>query len=169
MSSLTQEAFAQSAAEKEDIMADKESGSDGDLIQFSEDDGEVMEDKGEGEGGSLKAALDVQTPVWVEASDDNIDTTIIHMELVEDLAKKKKDLGKREQDLLTREALLKAAEQELDRKFQELTQLRTEIEALLVTQSEEEQARILSLVKVYEGMKAKDCLLYTSPSPRDRG
>lgn len=151
VSSLTQAAFAE-----EEMMADKmtEKPAEEPMIKFAEEEPEAMMEKKD--GGEMKGAMDVETPVWVEASDDNIDTTMIHMELVEDLARKKKDLGKREQNLMTREALLKAAEKELDRKYQELTQLRTEIEALLQTQSEEEQARIASLVKVYEGMKAKD-------------
>ena len=165
VSSLTQAAFAEEKSDDEKMMADKMDPKmekeammekEG-MIKFSEDSEDKMEDKMHAkEGGKMKGAMEVETPVWVEASDDNIDTTMIHMELVEDLARKKKNLGKREQNLMTREALLKAAEKELDRKFQELTQLRTEIETLLETQSEEEQARIASLVKVYEGMKAKD-------------
>jgi len=51
---------------------------------------------------------------------------------------------------------LKTAEQELNQKYEELVSLKAEIESLLVQQSEEEQARIASLVKIYEGMKPKD-------------
>jgi flagellar motility protein MotE (MotC chaperone) len=58
--------------------------------------------------------------------------------------------------MVTREALLRAAEQEIDRKYNELAQLRGEIEKLLQKQSDEEQARIVSLVKIYEGMKPAD-------------
>ena len=49
-----------------------------------------------------------------------------------------------------------AAEQELDRKYSELVSLRSELEGLLEEQSEEEQKSITKLVKMYEGMKAKD-------------
>ena len=65
-------------------------------------------------------------------------------------------MDKREKEIMTREALLRAAEQELDRKYQELSNLRTDIEGLLKQQSDEENARIASLVKIYEGMKPKD-------------
>ena len=51
---------------------------------------------------------------------------------------------------------MKAAEQQIDRKYQELEKIRGEIQALLVQQTEEEKARVNSLVKIYEGMKAKD-------------
>jgi flagellar motility protein MotE (MotC chaperone) len=76
--------------------------------------------------------------------------------LYRDLTKRREDLEKREKTLATREALLEAAEREMDQKVRELTGLRTEIEGLLNKQSEEEKARAESLVRIYEGMKAKD-------------
>lgn len=93
---------------------------------------------------------------WREEGGEDLGTTAVRMELFEDLAKRREEIDKRERELHTREALLKAAEQELDRKYQELSQLGREIEKLLETQSEEEEARIKSLVKIYEGMKPKD-------------
>lgn len=77
-------------------------------------------------------------------------------DVLEDMAERRKELDQRERELATREALLRAAEQELERKFEEMTNLRSEIEGLLVQQSEEEEARIKSLVKIYEGMKPKE-------------
>lgn len=77
-------------------------------------------------------------------------------DVLEDMSERRKELDQRERELSTREALLRAAEQEIERKFEEMTNLRTEIEGLLVQQSEEEEARIKSLVKIYEGMKPKE-------------
>ncbi len=99
---------------------------------------------------------DAESIDWKDASDSDIDVSAVKMEMFEDLQNRRKDLEKRERMLVTREALLRAAEQELDRKYQEMAALRKEIESLLEQQSEEEKARIESLVKVYEGMKAKD-------------
>lgn len=93
---------------------------------------------------------------WQDASEDMIDASEVKKELFEDLARRRADLETREKQLATREALLKAAEQELDQKYRELKVLKKEIEELLQDQSEQEQARITSLVKIYEGMKAKD-------------
>ncbi len=93
---------------------------------------------------------------WRDASDSDLDYTNVRMELFEDLSKRRKEIEEREQSVLAHEALLRAAEQELDRKYQELSQLRNELERLLDEQSEEEQTRIMSLVKIYEGMKPKD-------------
>lgn len=93
---------------------------------------------------------------WRDASDDEIEYRNVKLEMFDDLSERRKTLDKREKGITAREALLKAAEQELDRKYQELSHLRTKIEGLLEQQSEEEQARIASLVKIYEGMKPKD-------------
>lgn len=93
---------------------------------------------------------------WMDASDSDFDVTGVKMEMFKDMSARRQELDKRERALVTREALLRAAEQELDRKYQEMAELRGEIESLLEKQSEEEQARIQSLVKIYEGMKPKE-------------
>lgn len=93
---------------------------------------------------------------WKDSTDSDIEFSEVRMELFEDLSARRKDLQGRERELAVREALLKAAEQEIDQKYKELISLRSEIQDLLVEQSEEEKARVESLVKIYEGMKPKD-------------
>lgn len=93
---------------------------------------------------------------WRDASDQEADYTNVKMEMFDSLSKRRQGLDSREKDIQTREALLKAAEQELDRKVQELTKLKSEMERLLVQQSEEEEQSINRLVTIYEGMKPKD-------------
>lgn len=93
---------------------------------------------------------------WKDSIDSDIEFSEVRMELFEDLSKRRKGLEERERELAVREALLKAAEQEIDQKYKELVSLRSEIQDLLVEQSEEEKQRIASLVKIYEGMKPKD-------------
>ena len=92
----------------------------------------------------------------IEQLDGFDEVTPIQAELAEDLVKQRKRLEAREAQLFQKEALLQAAEQELDRKYQELVGLRENLERLLVTQSEEEDKRINSLVKIYENMKPKE-------------
>lgn len=104
----------------------------------------------------LDAPPAVDTPEWVDAGDSDTQFSAVRTELYDNLAKRRDELDKREADMVAREALLRAGEQELDRKFNELSQLRQEIEKLLKQQSDEENARIGSLVKVYEGMKPAD-------------
>jgi len=97
-----------------------------------------------------------KSPEWRDAGDEDFTHSGVQEGLYRDLTKRREDIEKREKALATREALLEAAERELDQKVRELTSLRTEIEGLMVKQSEEEVARTQSLVKIYEGMKAKD-------------
>ena len=93
---------------------------------------------------------------WQDSTSLSLGDTKASKDLADDLAKRRADLDRREKELQTKEALLKAGQQELERKFEELTSLRGEIEKLLKTQSEQENARVTSLVKIYEGMKPAD-------------
>lgn len=115
------------------------------------EDNKPMKLEGESEEG------EGEEPVtdWVDASDANFEFAETRMAIFQEITEQKKALDQKQRGLETREALLQAAEQELDRKFQELSQLRNKIESLLETQSEEEKARITSLVRIYEGMKSK--------------
>lgn len=112
------------------------------------------------ESESLKVTdvADIEPPDidWRDASDQQVDYSNVRMEIFDDLSDRRKIMDRREKEMMTREALIRAAEQEMDRKFQELSNLRKEIIDLLEQQSEEEKARIASLVKIYEGMKPKD-------------
>lgn len=93
---------------------------------------------------------------WKDSSDNDLEYSAVNMQLFEDLAKRRTELESREKELATRAALLQAAERNLDQKYKELNDLRTEVKDLLQQQNDEETARIASLVKIYEGMKAKD-------------
>lgn len=95
-------------------------------------------------------------PEWKAADDLDDEYSDVKMELFSDLSKRRKDLETKEKELVLREALLKAAQAELEQKTNELTGIKAEIESLLKQQTEQENKRIASLVKIYEGMKAKD-------------
>ena len=101
-------------------------------------------------------AVEGNTKEWRDAGEEDFNYSGVQEGLYRDLTKRREDIEKREKALATRQALLEAAERELDQKVRELTGLRTELEGLLTKQSEEEVARTQSLVKIYEGMKAKD-------------
>ncbi len=93
---------------------------------------------------------------WKDSSDLDDEYSDVKMELFADLSKRRKDLETKEKELVMREALLKAAQAELEQKTDELTKIKTDIEGLLKQQTDQENKRIASLVKIYEGMKAKD-------------
>ncbi len=92
----------------------------------------------------------------IPAFDDDITYMGVEQELQADLKERRQRLLQRERDMARREALLEAAESQLDRKYNELSALRDEIKELLKDHTEEEEKRILRLVKIYEGMKADD-------------
>lgn len=99
---------------------------------------------------------DTSSPAWEDAKDIDADYSEIQDDMYKDLVDRRKLLDAREKSLMEREALLEAGQKELDRKYKELTGIRDEIQSLLKKQSEEEAARLQSLVKIYTGMKAKD-------------
>ncbi len=97
-----------------------------------------------------------ETLDWRAAEESEFEYSEVRAELYEDLAERRNSLEEKEKELSMREALLQAGERELNQKLRELTSVSNKIESLLNQQSDEEKARIESLVKIYEGMKAKD-------------
>ncbi len=104
----------------------------------------------------VEGNTDDEPTAWRDASETEFYYSPIRQELYEDLSRRRQEIEEKERALVTREALLTAAERELDQKLRELTAVRNEIRSLLDQQSEEENERITSLVRIYEGMKAKD-------------
>ncbi len=93
---------------------------------------------------------------WRDATDTEIESSTVRSDLYQDLARRREQLDRREKEIAVREALLSAAERELDQKLRELKTLSADIEESMQKISEEEEARINSLVKIYETMKPKD-------------
>ncbi len=93
---------------------------------------------------------------WTDPIDDDAEFPEIKKEMYQDLLKRRQELDDKEKKISQREALVDAAQKEIDRKYGELESLKTEIQGLLKKQTEEEDMRISSLVKIYSGMKPKD-------------
>lgn len=72
------------------------------------------------------------------------------------LSERREAIDKLERDLALRERVLQATEERIDGKIAELSAMSAELKELLVTYDEEEDAKISSLVKIYEAMKPKD-------------
>ncbi len=101
------------------------------------------------------AAPKEATSKWRDAKDESFGMNDVRKGVMDDIAERRKALDEKQRMIVMREALIRASKQELDQKYKELLHLRAQIEGLLDKQSEEEQKRILSLVKIYEGMKPK--------------
>ena len=139
----------ESAAEG-DAAADNADESGGVIILGDEDEFQGME--------SEQDIMDEDNPLtdWVDPVNDDIEFSDVQVQLYKDLAERREVIEQREQELLMREALLEAAERELEQKMRELTAVQGEIEKMLDKQDAENERRMQSLVKIYEGMKAKD-------------
>ncbi len=72
------------------------------------------------------------------------------------LADRRQSLDTRERELDRRAALLAVAEQRLDEKMVELTALRSQLEGMMAQLDEEQEAHLLSLVRIYETMRPSD-------------
>ncbi len=105
---------------------------------------------------AAEAKKEPEAADWKASDDVDDEYADVKMEMFSDLSKRRKDLESKEKELVMREALLKAAQAELVQKTNELSTIKTDIETLLKQQTEQEDKRIASLVKIYEGMKAKD-------------
>jgi flagellar motility protein MotE (MotC chaperone) len=78
------------------------------------------------------------------------------LQVLQSLGARRGQIEKREQDLDVQLALLAAAEAKLDAKVKALTGLKSDIQGLLNQADAREDAELARMVKVFEGMKAKD-------------
>lgn len=78
------------------------------------------------------------------------------LQVLQSLGTRRGQLDKRESDFSTQLALMAAAEAKLDAKIRTLNGLKGEVQGLLTQSNSKEAAEIDRLVKVFEGMKAKD-------------
>jgi flagellar motility protein MotE (MotC chaperone) len=87
--------------------------------------------------------------------DDPFEYTDEEVDVLQQLAKRREELDLRARQLDEREALIQAAEQRMEQKMAELKALQATVEDLLKARSEQEEAELKSLVKMYENMKPK--------------
>ena len=104
------------------------------------------------EEAAAAAAADAAPEPEVE---DPFDYTDEEVDVLQQLAKRREELDLRARQLDEREALIQAAEQRMEQKMAELKALQATVEDLLKARSEQEEAELKSLVKMYENMKPK--------------
>ncbi len=92
----------------------------------------------------------------IEPSIDVSDVSPVQIELLESLAARREELEARARELDMREKVLSATEQRVDENIAELKRLQASVEKLIGQFDEREEARIKSLVTIYEKMRPKD-------------
>ncbi len=89
-------------------------------------------------------------------SNDPTLLTQTEIDLLQQLAERRKSLDTRESEVEMREGLLQAAEARIEKKIAELKLFQETIEKLVKTYDDQQGEKIQSLVKIYENMKPKD-------------
>ena len=102
------------------------------------------------------AAAQPAAPTSKLITDDPTLLTQTEIDLLQQLAERRRVLESREQELQIRTGLLSAAESRIDKKVEELKLLRETINGLIKTFDQQQDAKLLSLVKIYENMKPKE-------------
>jgi flagellar motility protein MotE (MotC chaperone) len=87
---------------------------------------------------------------------DPTSVTQAEFQVLQRLSDRRAELDKMRRDLALRENLLAATEKKLNAKLMELNGLKAKIEDLLKKHDEEQDAKLNSLVKIYETMKPKN-------------
>ena len=107
---------------------------------------------------AVPAALkdEPQGPISKLITNDPTLLTPAEIELLQQLAERRQVLESREQEFEIRTGLLAAAESRIDKKVEELKVLRETISGLIKTFDAQQDAKLLSLVKIYENMKPKE-------------
>lgn len=95
------------------------------------------------------------TPAQMPMEDPTL-LTQTEIDLLQQLAERREVLDARAKEMEMREAMLQAAESRIDKKIDELKVLQGTIEELMAAYDEEQDAKVASLVKIYENMKPKD-------------
>lgn len=78
------------------------------------------------------------------------------IELLDQLAERRRTLDSWEHEISQRDALLKAAESRIDKKVKELKAMQASLDSLIKVYDDQQDGQIRSLVKIYENMKPKD-------------
>jgi flagellar motility protein MotE (MotC chaperone) len=78
------------------------------------------------------------------------------LDILQKLAERRAELDRRSRQLDTREKLLRATENRIEAKIQDLKQIQETISKLLVKHDKEKEAKMQSIVKIYEKMKPKE-------------
>ena len=132
------------------------------LTDKSKGEGEGEEGEKASEGGVGKDGAE-ENDGFVTSDEgedgEGVDPTFFsqsEIEVLQQLSERREKLEQMQEEIDTREGLMSAAEKRIDSKIADLRQLEKTIKGLIKTHDEQQEAKIGSLVKIYEAMKPKD-------------
>jgi len=141
------EARAQKEEQKPAAKVDEEKKTGGELPQAQG----KMPSEGKGSGDDQQ---DGQVARLVR--DDPTMLTPAEIDILQQLAVRREQIDAREREMDMRSGLLDAAEGRIEKKIAELQNLRLTIDGLIKKFDAQQDAKLKSLVKIYENMKPKD-------------
>ena len=106
--------------------------------------------------GMAPAKTQAMAAPMAEPAIDPLSMSPAEVEFLQKLAERRASLDKRAAEQSQREVLLEATEKRIDEKIAKLEALKKEIVGIADKQSAEDDARLKSIVKIYETMKPHD-------------
>ena len=102
------------------------------------------------------APRETPAPAAKRAGRDPMSFSPQEIEILQSLAQRRDDLDRRAAEVDRHEALLQATEQRIDEKIARLQQMESKINDAFKKEDQKDDAKIKSLVKIYETMKPKE-------------
>ena len=102
------------------------------------------------------ASHEVPSPAGKRAGRDPMSFSPHEIEILQSLSQRRDDLDKRATEIDRHEALLQATEHRIDEKIARLQQMESTISDAFKKEDQKDDAKIKSLVKIYETMKPKE-------------
>jgi flagellar motility protein MotE (MotC chaperone) len=135
---------ASALAQSTETPADSEAADQAEVDQVTADEDQVKADEGDAEAVSRLVTNDPTLLTQAE------------IDLLQRLADRRELLETQEKEMKMRDGLLQAAEERIDKKIAELKNFQNTIKKLIKNHTDQQVAKIKSLVKIYENMKPKD-------------
>ncbi len=151
------DALAESAAPKEEKAVEARPAEEGAKEAPKEAAKEAAKSESES-AKSEKKEEKTKNPAVSDIPGDTMDHrfTPVEVELLQNLVKRREELDRWEKNIEIKESALDATEKRLDDKITQIDAMKKEVAALLTQYNDKEDAKIRSLVKIYENMKPKD-------------
>jgi flagellar motility protein MotE (MotC chaperone) len=121
-------------------------------------DGEAKKEDAHGGGHDEAKKEEKKNPAVSDVAGETVDYrfTPIEVDLLQNLAKRREDLQRWEKNIEIKENALNATEKRIEDRIVQIESMRKEVTELLAQYNEKEDAKVRSLVKIYQAMKPKD-------------
>jgi flagellar motility protein MotE (MotC chaperone) len=108
----------------------------------------IAESLGEGDiNGNVKAETQSKLPNHFSQNE---------LAVLQKLSERRETLDQRQRDLDSREILIKAAEERINQKINDMKTIQNNIQQMMKQVEDEDDAKVRSLIKIYESMKPKE-------------